>query len=288
MKADSKRAYSEIISQIRQAKAHPAELKSIYEELPITKVLVVIAGSISNNVRERIVKELNHIDPPLDIDWLVENFTEFYPHIFFEVKTIDFLISKLQELEVKHSISNSYATLSLSEHFTEPLLGPADLFTERTENLAQSVSRIMERKRMPFSSLTTQIKRGGKLILFGDQGTGKSGSLAKYMVDELKRCADRLSSTAELEKLLVPVLVHASQVLEQDSAKGLIGQFINQEDVLNAVGISVIVVDGLDEVSKDRRKTVLDKAEAFSNELECALVVASRKSNPSRRTTKGI
>ena len=277
IKAESKRAYTEIISQIRQAKTHPAELKSMFEELPITKVLVVIAGSISNNVRERITRELNHIDPPLDIDWLVENFTEHYPHIFFEAKTIDFLISKIQELEVKHSISNSYATLSLSEHFTEPLLGPADLFTERTENLAQSVSRIMERKRMPFSTLATQIKRGGKLILFGDQGTGKSGSLAKYTIDELKRCADKLSSTTDLDKLLVPVLVHASQVLEQDSAKDLVSQFINQEDVLTAVGVSVIAVDGLDEVSKDKRKTVLDKTEAFANELGCALVVASRK-----------
>ena len=245
-KAEGGRAFEEVMSQIKQSKVHPAELKTVFAELPVTKVLVIISGAISNNVRDRLLKELAHVDPPKDIDWLVENFTNYYPQIFFEGKTIDFLISKVQELELKHSVSNSNTTLNLSEHFMEPLLAPADLFSERSENLAQSVTRMMDRKRLNFSSLPSQIKSGAKLILFGDQGTGKSGSLAKYTVDELKRSADKLSSRTDTEALTIPVLVHASQVINTGSAKELVSMFVNQEDVLERVGVKVLSVDGLD------------------------------------------
>lgn len=135
----------------------------------------------------------------------------------------------------------------------------------------------MDRKRLNFSSLPGQIKSGGKLLLFGDQGTGKSGNLAKYTIDELKRSADKLSSRTDTEALTIPVLVHASQVVKAGSAKELVGMFVNQEDVLERVGIKVLSVDGLDEVPPEMRKTVFDKAEDYANELGCALVVTSRK-----------
>lgn len=136
---------------------------------------------------------------------------------------------------------------------------------------------MMDRKRLSFSSLPSQIRNGGKSILFGDQGTGKSGSLAKYTIDELKRSADKLSSRTDTKALTISVLVHASLIVDAGSANELVSMFVNQEDVLERVGIKVLSVDGLDEVQPEMRKTVLDKAEDYANELGCALVVTSRK-----------
>ena len=53
----NKKKLEEIKSQTEQALAHPAELKSILEDLPVSKVYVVLAGEFSNNARKRLKKE---------------------------------------------------------------------------------------------------------------------------------------------------------------------------------------------------------------------------------------
>ena len=48
----------EIRSQIEQAETHPAETKSILEDLPVSTVYVVLAGEFSKNARKRLTNEL--------------------------------------------------------------------------------------------------------------------------------------------------------------------------------------------------------------------------------------
>ena len=47
----AEKRFGEIKSQLQQALAHPAKMKSILEDLPISKVFVVLAGEFSNNAQ---------------------------------------------------------------------------------------------------------------------------------------------------------------------------------------------------------------------------------------------
>ena len=88
LSSNAEKKIEEIRSQIDQALAHPAETKSILEDLPISTVYVVLAGEFSNNARRRLTSELKSEIEVLDINWLIDNFTEFYPEIFFEGRII--------------------------------------------------------------------------------------------------------------------------------------------------------------------------------------------------------
>lgn len=90
----------EIISQIDQAYAHPAETKISAEPKKVKEVFVVVSGSISGNARKRIIAEVKGpIQDIWDLERLVREFTEHYPAVFFETETVDFIERRVTELE---------------------------------------------------------------------------------------------------------------------------------------------------------------------------------------------
>ena len=95
----------EIESQIEQAFANPAEMKTIFRELKIYRVFVVLVGELSNQARTRLTTEINENVEVKDINWLIDNFTDYYPQVFFEGEKIDFLQEKINQLEAKHYLS---------------------------------------------------------------------------------------------------------------------------------------------------------------------------------------
>ncbi len=97
-KGDEK-TLGEIRSQIEQALTHPAETKLILEDLPVSKVFVVLAGDFSKNARRRLTSEIASEIEIFDIEWLINNFTKFYPQIFFEGQIADFLQKKTTSLK---------------------------------------------------------------------------------------------------------------------------------------------------------------------------------------------
>jgi hypothetical protein len=76
------RKTKEIESQIKQAFAHKAELKDFVEKLPVNKVKVIISGEISKEARFRLEKEIYGPVEVHGINWLIANFTSFYPQVF--------------------------------------------------------------------------------------------------------------------------------------------------------------------------------------------------------------
>jgi len=54
----NERTMREIESQIEQATDHPAKLHSVFQTLPVNKIMVVLAGKLSGNARARIEGEL--------------------------------------------------------------------------------------------------------------------------------------------------------------------------------------------------------------------------------------
>ena len=124
-KSLSKGLINNIESQIGQALRNPAEMKTIFQTIPVDKVFIVIAGEISSQARKRLEREIEGRVEIKDVFWLIDRFTNYYPRVFFEGLVIDFIQDKILNLESRHWLSKK--GLNLSDYFVEPLVATIDI-----------------------------------------------------------------------------------------------------------------------------------------------------------------
>ena len=265
---------AEIKSQIEQALAHAATTKSYLEELPVSKVYVVIAGEFSKNARKRLTDELAAEIEIFDLNWLIDNFTEFYPHIFFEGVAIDFLDEKTRELEENHRRGNPGK--DLSEYFVDPLIKPLSPPLEFDEKI---IRKVWKERKFPFLRLLKISKERQKLILLGDPGTGKTGAMAKLAIDRYQDVYSQLLKNPGKSdaKIPIPVLVAARKFLSLDSAESLLTDFFETVENQRLFTVDLIIADGLDEVESENRLAIIHKLDEFSEEIGCSYILTSRK-----------
>ena len=265
---------AEIKSQIEQALAHAATTKSYLEELPVSKVYVVIAGEFSKNARKRLTDELAAEIEIFDLNWLIDNFTEFYPHIFFEGVAIDFLDKKTRELEENHRRGNPGK--DLSEYFVDPLIKPLSPPLEFDEKI---IRKVWKERKFPFLRLLKISKERQKLILLGDPGTGKTGAMAKLAIDRYQDVYSQLLKNPGKSdaKIPIPVLVAARKFLSLDSAESLLTDFFETVENQRLFTVDLIIADGLDEVESENRLAIIHKLDEFSEEIGCSYILTSRK-----------
>lgn len=262
-----------IESQVEQAFAHPAEMRTIFDELTVSKVLILLAGGISNQARTRLKKELPGIIEIKGINWLIDKFTNYYPQIFFEGKVMDFLQKKIQELERKHSLTKK--RMNLSEYFVDPMVATIDIPVRIDE---ENLALIMEKRRMPFLQLKSILTRDRRIILVGDPGVGKSGALAKLTINMLKESSSLIFKGASKKQAIgIPVLVSGKEILEVDTSEALLKKYLVTPEIGHRFKIQVLMVDALDEVPPTQGIEVIGKAEKFSREQDCSLLITSRK-----------
>ena len=232
-----KKKLEEIRSQTEQALAHPAEIKSILEDLPISKVYIVLNGEFSNNARKRLKKELKTEIEIFDINWLINKFTEFYPQIFFEGRIIDFLEEKTRELEENHRLRKSGK--NLSEYFINPLIMPLSAPLEFDEN---SLKTVFKERKLPFFRLLDISKKKRKLILLGDPGTGKTGAMVKLAIDMYQNASSQLlkKTGKSNKKIPVPVLVPARKFLTSESVGVFLSEYFKSEETKSRFKVDVI------------------------------------------------
>ena len=269
----SEKGIREIKSQIEQALTHPAETKSILEDLPVSKVYVVVAGECSKNARKRLNELASEIEI-FDLNWLIEQFTEFYPQIFFHGRVIDFLEKKSRELEANHRLGKSGK--SLSKYFVKPLIRP---FGPSLEFDQKNLKKVWHKKRLPFSELLEISKQHKKLILLGDPGTGKTGAMAKLTIDRYQNaCKQLLNKPGQTDKkVLIPILLHAREFLKLESVEDLLTAYFESEETKNRFEVDLLVVDGLDEIESRNRHGVIDKLDDFSKDIGCSYILTTRK-----------
>jgi GTPase SAR1 family protein len=269
-KADRKTR--EIESQIRQAFAHKAELTDFFQTLPVNKVIVIVAGEISKEARTRLGKEIHGPTEVHGINWLITNFSQHYPHVFFEGKVTNFIQRKIQELETRHRVIRSNRILS--DSFVEPVVRATDISIDFGEELRAAISR----KQLPFSKLKSVLSGKKKIILIGDPGTGKSAALAKLTIDLLKEVYLKAAkSRANSVKTSVPILVGAREFASLDTVKTLLDYTLGGPEVVENLEVRALLLDGLDEVVSSKRVGVIERAEKFADHLNCSLLIASRK-----------
>jgi len=261
-----------IKSQVEQAFAHSARLKAFVEDLPVSEVWIMMAGELSRNAHKRLKRELKSRNIRIfDINWLISNFTDYYPQVFFEGKLMDFIQEKIQELETKHMFSQRGK--NLSECFVEPLVATIEIPVKFDED---SLALIIPKQKMPFLRLKSVLSSHRKIILAGDPGTGKSVALAKLSIDMLRKASTLVIRGESKQQIEMPILVPVSKFETFDDCETLIKKYIPSE-IRDRFKISVLMVDGLDEVRPEHREEVLKRAEKFATQLNCSLIVTTRK-----------
>lgn len=262
-----------INSQIKQAFEHPAKLKTILEDLTVSEVLVIIVGVFSLNAKERILKEIKSPNIYiLDINWLINKFTDHYPQVFFQGRLIDFIEKKIEEFEICHLFTKRGK--NLSECYVEPLIDNISLPSRLDE---KSLVKIMKARRMPFSQFRTIVNTSKEILLIGSPGTGKTLALSKIMLTKLKEASSLLIEGDYKEKLEIPLFIQANKFYEFDECNELIKYFAPEKEIHNRLKINLIMIDGLDEVLHDKRNEVIKKATKFCEKLNCSLIISSRK-----------
>ena len=263
----------EIESQIHMALVHPAEIPTTFARLVANKVSVVLAGTLSATARMRLEKEIPSGSVIYDISKLVDLFTEYYPQVFFDGTAIDFIQHKTQQLETKNWLIKSHK--NLSEYFVAPEISPVeDLDIQDGDDDHYLVNRVT----FPFSKLRTLTAMRKKIILVGDPGTGKSAALAKLSIDLLKTAFEQASKAQPAKKpVQIPIAITARELLEFDSAEQVFSQNCNKSEISHRFKAQTLLVDGLDEIAPSSRQAIIDKASKFSDDLNCSVVITSRK-----------
>ncbi len=264
---------AEIESQIDQALKHPAELKTVFARLPVSKIIIILAGEISSNARTRIEGEFPRGITIYDINWLIENFTDYYPQVYFEARAVDFLQEKIDYLESSDWISKS-RDKNLSEYYVDPLIQEAEAPVTATK---QGIS-LKNKNRFHFSEILSKTKTTSKVIVCGDPGSGKSNALSKLAIDRYRDAYKQTTKGGPINRSIrIPLLVSARDLLKLENEKELKNYCSLNSEIENHFIVDLLMVDALDEVPPENREKVIEKAQSCCSSLNCKLIVASRK-----------
>jgi len=260
----------EIKSQITQAYAHEAEIPDIIKPLKIKSVWVVLLGTISKNAKKRISNEIDKNIEIYEINWLIENFTNYYPQIFFNKDIIDYIQKEIRLSETESMLLKRGKLLS--ECFIEPWISTIAIPKEITEDALKKISNI---KNVPFFSLKSTLKSNRNILLIGEPGSGKSSALAKLKIDYLKGINYKNNEASDV-KIEMPLLLTITEFEKVNDIESLIEMKFPLE-LRNRAKINLLMIDGLDESELVNRKNILEKAKSFVKELNCTLIISSRK-----------
>lgn len=268
--ATDQKKLSEIESQIRQAFLHPAEIKSSFSKLPVNKVIVIIAGEVSVEARRRLQQEIDKQIEVNDILWLVENFTDHYPQIFFDAEVINYIHNQIHALESNHWLSKK--KINLSDFYVDPMVNKIDVPIDINE---KTIAKILRTRKLPFTELKRVATNNAKIIIIGEPGVGKSGALSKISIDMLKEVSNEILNQRKKEQTLeIPILMKARDLKNIQSHQDILK--LIPEEIRHRSAVNVLLIDALDEVSKNERNDILEKINSLSKEINCAVVVTSR------------
>lgn len=279
----------EIVSQVSQSFLHPVSLKGFefQGDMNITYVSVMLAGMPSKQAIIRLKVEINKpIERPnlriRDLKWLIDSFTEYYPYVFYEGAVSKYIESSISQLERKHMFSSRHKYLS--EYYVEPTVAKL----ERTIELKDAdITLTILKERVRLGRLAQELKPSKKFIMLGDPGVGKSTALVKMAIDILMGVLREATRDKKNGKLGIPIFITAREFLHLSDVSELMERFGPSVETRDRFKVVALLIDGLDEVESDYRQALLDKADEYARELECSLVISTRKVDIVKREILG-
>ena len=113
----------------------------------------------------------------------------------------------------------------------------------------------------------------------GDPGTGKTGAMAKLTIDRYRDAYKELLKNPGKanKKITIPLFVHAREFLKSNSVDSLLTTYFVSEETKELFDVDLLIVDGLDEIEPNNRSDVIDKLDAFSDEMGYSYILTTRK-----------
>lgn len=262
-----------IKSQIDQAIKNPAEIKSSLLELKVNEVKVVIVGEVSNEAKARLKSEVkSHNIDIYDLKWVIDNFTDYYPQIFFGAGLLSFLEQFVQDLETSHWLTKQ--GLNLSDIYINPIVMTINI--ENFEDFQHSAKNFIRRKKLPFEELKKIIYSQDRILITGEAGTGKTGALSKILIDAYRDIISHIIKHPLSEKIFhIPIFIKCSNLVNKTTTKDEILNFI-PEELKYRFQVCSILADGFDEIPKEKRESVIEDLSNLTNQCNSSLIVASR------------
>jgi hypothetical protein len=163
---------------------------------------------------------------------------------------------------------------NLSDYFVEPLVTESELPLELDE---KSLAIILKRKKIPFLQLRSILQKRKHLLIVGEPGCGKSAALAKLAIDEYKTVLSSITRREHKKKIDIPLLVQAKDLATVADTTSLLDKYLTKDELKERFNVCALLVDALDEVPPSDRTSVLQKMKTISDQLECTLLISSRK-----------
>jgi hypothetical protein len=278
-----------IQSQIRQCFDIPREIGTHLDPVNTSEVWLVQVGDITPGARKRLLyqvkQEYKATLTIFDIDRLVDKFTKHYPEVFLGGEVLSFLEQRIQNIELSHPISKRASNLNLSEWYVEPYLSTGGIPVELDEAGKKLTIRS---HRFEFRELESIVKRENKLIISGDPGVGKTTALSKLVLNLLREISDSMVGGRHEEPIRLPVMLSARDILGCDDCDSLISKCIDKGELLEGFGVSLVVIDGLDEVRRELRNKIIDKATELCSDMKCNLIIGTRKVEVIKNPPTGV
>jgi hypothetical protein len=278
-----------IVSQIKQSFDIPKEVSTRLAPTSTTEVWLVLVGEIGENARKRldgqVKQEYKSVLTILDIEWLIERFTSDYPEVFLGGEILDFIEKRIESIESTVSLSKRAHDLNLSEWYVEPFLSAGGIPIE-VDDAGTKIN--ITSHRVQFKKLAQLLGANKRIIVAGDAGVGKTTALQKLVLDMLRDISNTVVGGRSTGIVQLPVFMLARDILDCDNCHSFSEKCIEKGQLTKDFTIGTLILDGLDEVSAERRNEVLQKAVKICGEGKWDLLVGSRKIDVVRNPPKGI
>ena len=289
IRGDTGKQIERITSQIKQCFDMPREVPTRLDAATTSEVWLANVGDISQGARKRlnyqVKQEYKSVLTIHDIEWLAENFTEYYPEVFLGGDVLNFIEERIEALEMTNSLAKRASNLSMSEWYVEPFLLTGRIPIEVDE---EGTKISIGSHKVHFHNLKSIIEKERLIIVSGDAGVGKTTALSKLVLDELREVSEKIVGGRAEERVAVPVIMSAREILGCEDCESFLRKCTEKKQLASGFEISTLILDGLDEVSLEYRREALEKAKGICVDMGWKLIVGSRKIDVIKNPPEGL
>lgn len=254
----------------------------------INETYVFLLGAFSNNAQENIKIFIHNHFPGrvklFDIHKIESYFTKYYPEIYSGASGHEAIANKIKKLDDSLLAKDRF----IANAFIEPNIKKFNDHPSKKISLAGLNSKGLIQKRIlqglygtnesMDETISSLFRKKRKILIEGDAGSGKSVyaiKLAqKLMLKAISSLEEKKSKNRTNIEIEVPILINANDIKNGDFDLYLKSYY---EDCTFTLKPKVIIVDGLDEVNKERRLEIINHFDHYSNNNDTSIIFTCRK-----------
>lgn len=267
--ASAKGKAAELAVQAMQSFKIPYNIEGLEEKQLTNKVFILNAGTISEGAKDNVFSiidvSLKANTAYIDMGILIEQFEEYYPEFFFSnnfglmIKDqIEYIENFLKQKKLMNFIKPNLKKVNQDK---KELITT----TRNSEDYLKSIAEAIFGKKLSYSSFSALVLKNNseKILLTGDAGSGKSVLVFQLLLDYLNSLITKTNLTkSNLTELIMPVCLRAIEIKDLSNSQ-LHTKITNYYDCKDANTPNLIILDGIDEVEKNVRDTLIETIEAY-------------------------